>query len=258
MKRLMHTCLPTFVFDARAEAERELADEIVALVRTKPETVLGLATGDTPVGVYRDLHRAHVARAVSFARASTFNLDEYLDLARDDPRRFRRWMEAHLFQHIDLPPENAHLPESTSSADDPVTVAERYEAAIRAAGGLDLQVLGIGRNGHLGFNEPGSSRASRTRVVDLHPLTRADAAGVFGGLEHVPKRAITMGVGTIFEAARLRVLAFGARKAEIVRRTLHDPMTSAFVSTFLREHGDVKLFVDREAAAQILDEHRAR
>lgn len=253
LERIEGASIPTFVVDTRAIAERVVADEIVALMRTRPTAVLGLATGDTPIGVYRELCAAHRAGGVSFARATTFNLDEYLDLDAGDGATFREWMQEQFFRHVDLARENAHLPESKPA--DPNLTAERYEAAITAQGGLDLQILGIGRNGHIGFNEPGSSRDSCTRVVRLHEVTRSDAVRAFGALARVPTRAITMGIATILDARRVRVLAFGARKKEIVRRTLLDPRSSACPSTFLRDHGDVKLFVDREAAALL---HHAR
>jgi glucosamine-6-phosphate deaminase len=235
-----------FVVDAREEADRVVAEEIASLVRAQPASVLGLATGNTPIGVYRELIRLHRAGAASFARASTFNLDEFLELSGGHESSFRSWMHAHLFAHVDLAHARAHVPE-LGSASDERDACSRYEQAITAAGGIDVQILGIGRNGHIGFNEPGSPRDSRTRAVELHPSTREDAAKAFGGLENVPKRALTMGVATILDARRIRVLAFGARKAEIVKRTLHDPVSSACPSTFLRGHRDVKLYVDRAA-----------
>jgi glucosamine-6-phosphate deaminase len=274
LKSLSIGALPTFVVDSREEAERALAEEVAAILRAKPEAVLGLATGNTPIGVYREWIRMRRTGELCFARATTFNLDEYLDLPVGHPESFREWMQRSLFAHIDLSRERAHLPEArveqpearevAAQADvrtrnavpadrdqSESRVAARYEALIQSAGGLDLQILGIGRNGHIGFNEPGSPRESRTRVVELHPATREDAANVFGGLEQVPKRAITMGVATICAARRIRVLAFGARKSAIVRRTLLEEVGSACPSTFLRGHADVKLYVDREAAREL-------
>ncbi len=241
--------VPTLVVDARADAERIVADEIVALLRENPALVLGLATGNSPVGVYRELCAAQAAGRVSFANASTFNLDEYLELPGGDPRSFRRWMEEHLFDRVK--PRAVHMPECTALQPEPARVGEAYERLIQAAGGIDVQLLGIGRNGHIGFNEPGAPRLSRTRVVELHPATRELAASAFGAIAHVPKRAITMGVATILAARRIRVLAFGAGKAEIVKRALVDEVSSACPVTFLRGHPDVKLFVDREAAAAV-------
>lgn len=249
MKLLAGASLPTFVVDARIHAERALADEIVNLVRVKPATVLGFATGNSPTGVYRELCDRAMSGDVSFARTTTFNLDEYLDLGIGHACSFRSWMEERLFDC--LKPLASHFPEMRAAGTPPAVVADEYERMLRSSGGIDLQLLGIGRNGHIAFNEPGASRASRTRVVELHPLTRGLAAPAFGGIERVPKRAITMGIATILETRRIRVLAFGADKAEIVKRALLDEPSPECPATFLREHKDVKLFVDREAAAAI-------
>ncbi|MDZ4774113.1 MAG: glucosamine-6-phosphate deaminase [Planctomycetota bacterium] len=259
MRPLAGASLPTFVFDDRVEAERALAAEIQAFLSAKPSAVLGLATGNSPVGVYRELCAAHAAETISFADVTTFNLDEYLDLEPGHPHSFRRWMEARLFERVK--PRATHLPECAAVGGDsvraaephssPQRIAEQYETSIRSAGGVDMQLLGIGRNGHIGFNEPGASGDSRTRVVDLHPLTRELAAATFGGIEHVPKRAITMGIATILAARKIRVLAFGRDKAEIVKRTLEERISPDCPATFLRGHADVKLFLDRSAAAAI-------
>ncbi len=249
MRELPGQALPTFVFADRAEAERVLADEIEALVAARPGAVLGLPTGDTPRGFYAELARRCREGRFSLRQATTFNLDEYLGLAPDDPRCFRAWMERELFAHVDLDRARAHLPDA--GAADPDAEAARYERAIRSAGGLDLLVLGIGRNGHVGFNEPGSARDSRTRVVDLHPWTREDAAASFGGLDRVPRRAITMGVATILDVRRLRVLAFGARKAEVVRAALDAERGPVVPATWLRDHQDVRLYLDQAAAAAV-------
>jgi glucosamine-6-phosphate deaminase len=254
VKLLAASSPPTFVVDTRLDAERAVADEIVSLLREKPAAVLGLATGNSPIGVYRELCAAADLGVVSFARTTTFNLDEYLGLEAGHERSFRRWMEERFFAHVK--PLATHVPEIREASRTPAAVGADYERAIRASGGIDLQLLGIGRNGHIGFNEPGASRESRTRVVDLHPLTRRLAAPAFGGLEHVPHTAITMGVATILDARRIRVLAFGADKAEIVKRTLQGEVSPECPATFLREHRDVKLFVDREAASAL--EARAR
>ena len=258
MKAVPDATLPTFVVEQREEADCSIAEEIASLVRSKPASALGLATGNTPIGVYRELIRLHRAGSASLAHVSTFNLDEFLELPRGHAASFRSWMQTHFFAHVDLAREHAHLPELERAPEldcAPLReretaereACERYEQAIQAAGGIELQILGIGRNGHIGFNEPGSPGDSRTRAVDLHPITREDAAPAFGGLEDVPKRALTMGIGTILDAKRIRVLAFGARKAEIVKRTLFDPVSSACPATFLRGHRDVKLYVDRAA-----------
>ncbi len=250
VKSLPHADLPTRLVDSREEAERAVAREIVELVRAKPTAVLGLPTGNTPIGVYRELIRARAAGEVSFARATAFNLDEFLGVEPGHAASFERWMETSFFAHVDFERSRCHIPRVGGGA-DPLQVARDYESEIRAAGGMDLLLLGVGRNGHIGFNEPGSASDSRTRVVELHRETREDAANAFGGLEHVPTRAITMGVATMLDARAIRVLAFGARKAEIVRRTLLDPRSSACPATFLRGHRDVTLTIDRDAAASL-------
>lgn len=241
------------VFQTRAEAERELATEIAELVRARPDAVLGLATGNTPTGLYRELARMHREERLDLARVRTFNLDEYCGLGPDHPRSFRRWMREHLFDSAGLAAANTGFPDVADRSGGP-RAEERgdpcaeYERAIEDAGGIDLLVLGIGRNGHVAFNEPGSTRASRTRRVELHPWTRADAAAAFGGLERVPTHAITMGIATILEARRLRVLAFGPEKRALVARTLAARADPDWPASQLHGHADLRLLVDRAAA----------
>lgn len=234
-------------------AAREVAREIATLIderqRAGRVAVLGLATGNTPLATYDELARLHQGEGVSFAKLVTFNLDEYLDLAPEHACSFRRYMRERLFERIDLDLANAWLPASDVAPSQQAAHCRDYERAIAEAGGIDLQILGIGRNGHIGFNEPGSTRDSRTRVVQLEAVTREDAAAAFGGLERVPERAITMGVATILEARRIRVLAFGAHKREVVRRTLESPIGPALPATFLREHADCVLYTDAPSAS---------
>ena len=237
------------VVEDRAEAERAVALEIAELVGARPEAVLGLATGTTPVGVYRDLRALVASGELDLSRAHTFNLDEYLGLERGDPRSFRARMDAELFDAARI--ARADLPDCACAPADEAREAARYERAIAAAGGIDLQILGIGRNGHVGFNEPGSARSTRTRAVELAPETRADAAAAFGGLERVPRRAITIGIATILDARRLRVLAFGAAKSAIVARALRGPIGPEVPASFLREHDDVVFWLDRDAAREL-------
>ncbi len=247
MRPLVDASIPTYVFDDRAELARTLADEVLMLLVRPQEAVLGLATGSTPIDTYREFARRRRESGLSFAGATTFNLDEFVGLGADHAQSFRRWTRESLFRHVDFDPARTHFPDV--DAHDLDAASREYEAAIRAAGGLDLQILGIGRNGHIGFNEPGSERDSRTRIVDLHPWTRADAAKSFGSLERVPLRAMTMGVATILDARRLRVVALGMAKAEVVRETLRTPQSSALPSTWLRDHADVRLYLDRDAAS---------
>jgi glucosamine-6-phosphate deaminase len=242
---------PPILVDRREQAEQELAREIADLVRGRRRLVLGLATGDTPSGVYRELARMRRDEALDFGRVVTFNLDEFLGLPADHPRAFERWTEERVFEPLGIPRENRHVPGVDAAQ---ATIPERcaaYELAIREAGGIDLLLLGIGRNGHVAFNEPGSSREARTREVELHPWTREDAATAFGGLASVPERAVTMGVATILAAKRLRVLAFGARKASIVRRAFEGPVGPEVPASFLRGHRDLRVWLDREAAAEL-------
>lgn len=241
--------IQTFVFDDRAEIARVVTDEVEQLLRRPSSAVLGLATGTTPLDTYREFGRRYRDEQLSFARATTFNLDEFLGLDAHHVQSFRRWTREQLFDAIDFDPVRTHFPDV--DARDHEVACRAYEDSIRAAGGIDLQILGIGRNGHIGFNEPGSARDSRTRVVELHPWTRADAAKSFGSLDRVPTRAITMGVATILDARRVRVIALGTRKADIVRATLFAAQNADLPSTWLRDHADVTLYLDREAATQL-------
>ncbi|MCC6408200.1 MAG: glucosamine-6-phosphate deaminase [Planctomycetes bacterium] len=239
------------VLDA-AEAARVVAREIAELVRSKAargeRTVLGLATGKTPMGVYRELLRLHREQGLSFARVTTFNLDEFVGLRPDDPRSFRAWMRRELFDHVDLDPAHAHVPDGSGSPTTLDRECERYRERIRAAGGLDLQLLGIGKNGHIAFNEPGSSRDSRMRVVELAPTTRASLAAEFGALERVPIHGLTLGVADVLAARAIRLLAFGEGKRAILERALQAPIGPDVPATFLREHADVRWIADAAAA----------
>jgi len=238
--------LRTFVVDDPREAGEAIAGEIAALVAAAAAAgrgiALGLASGRTPICVYASLARRQREQGLDLSGLTTFNLDEYLGLGPEHPSSFQAWMRRVLFDHVDVPPANVHIPDGRVAAGHAAAACDEYERAIRAAGGIELQILGIGRNGHIAFNEPGSARDSRTRVVRLSEDTRRANRGDFPDGQEVPERAITMGIGTILEARRLRVLAFGAHKAEIVRRTLCDPIGPELPSTFLREHPDVELW----------------
>lgn len=233
-------------------AAREVAGEIAQLIRERARAgrvaVLGLATGKTPLAIYEELARMHRDEHLDFANVATFNLDEYLGLAPEHACSFRRYMRERLFERVALDHNSAWLPASDVAPSQQTAHCRDYERAIAQAGGIDLQLLGLGRNGHIGFNEPGATRDSRTRVVQLDAVTREDAAAAFGGLERVPERAITIGVATILEARRIRVLAFGEAKREVVRRTLEFPIGPSVPATYLREHGDVALYLDAVAA----------
>ena len=225
-----------------------VAGRIAALVQAKPKSVLGLATGSTPLGVYRQLVKRHRENQMDFSRVTCFNLDEYYPMAVDSPHSYHAFMQEHLFRHINC--GYWFVPDGASA--DPEQIASRcrdYEALIAEAGGIDLQLLGIGRTGHLGFNEPGSLRNSRTRLVSLDLLTREDAASGFGGLENVPFQAVSMGIGTILEAREIAVMASGPAKAAIVAAALHGEETAAVPASFLRAHPNVTLYLDKSAAA---------
>src|ERR1051326_9525837 len=180
-----YTKIPTLVFPTSAQASRHVALMIESLIRQNNSanrpTVLGLATGSTPVGLYRELIRLHREAGLDLSRVVTFNLDEYFPMQPDDPHSYHRWMHETLFSQVNIAPENIHIPDGTINIDDAPDYCASYEQQIRRAGGIDLQILGIGRTGHVGFNEPGSTRHSRTRLVTLDPVTRADAASAFSG-----------------------------------------------------------------------------
>src|SRR5262245_13548569 len=198
---VQNTRIPTLVFPTSSQASRHVALVIESLIRQNNSagrpTVLGLATGSTPVGLYRELIRLHKEAGLDFSRVVTFNLDEYFPMQPDDPHSYNRWMFETLFNHVNIPRQNIHIPDSTLKPEAVEDYCLAYEQQIRRAGGIDIQILGIGRTGHIGFNEPGSTRQSRTRMVTLDEVTRRDAAGGFFRTEHVPHQAITLRHGTI-------------------------------------------------------------
>jgi glucosamine-6-phosphate deaminase len=250
-----HTKIPTLVFPTSAQASRHVALMIESLIRQNNSanraTVLGLATGSTPVGLYRELIRLHKEASLDFARVVTFNLDEYYPMPPDDPHSYRRWMQEIFFNNVNILPQNVHVPDGTVKAQDVEDYCTRYEQMIRRAGGIDLQILGIGRTGHVGFNEPGSTRHSRTRPVTLDPVTRRDAASGFFGEENVPHQALTMGVGTILEARKIVIMAFGEHKAPIVQRAVEGDVTDVIAASFLQKHPDTTFILDHAAASHV-------
>ncbi len=229
---------------------RAVAARIAQIVRAKPDAVLGLATGNTPLGVYDELIRLHREENLDFSGVRTFNLDEYFPITSDAPQSYHRFMREWLFDAINISPENWHVPEGRARSREEISAdCAAYEAAIEAAGGLDFQLLGIGRNGHIGFNEPGSAQDTRTRLVQLDSTTRHDAAAEFFGLENVPARAISMGIGTILEAREIVLMASGEGKAAIVREALEGKITSKVPASFLREHPKASFCLARDAAS---------
>jgi len=216
---------------------------------TDRDLVLGLATGGTPIRVYRKLVEMHDNDRLDFSAVTTFNLDEYVGLPGDHPQSYRYFMQQQLFDHINVDLHRTHVPDGTAA--DLATAACDYEGRIRQAGGIDLQLLGIGSNGHIAFNEPGSAADSRTRVVDLTSETIEANARFFDSPDQVPRKAITMGIGTILEARQIVLMATGSKKADAVYRALHGPVTTENPASLLRQHSQVVFVLDREAAARL-------
>ena len=245
----------TVVVDEHDAIARLVAGRIAALVRERraggQRAVLGLATGSTPIGVYRELIRMHREEGLSFANVVTFNLDEYYPMARDSVHSYHRYMWENLFAHVDVDPANVHLPPGELPRDQLDEACLRYELDIERAGGVDFQLLGIGKTGHIGFNEPGSGVESRTRVVHLDNVTRLDAAADFFGEENVPREAVTMGVATILAAREIVIIATGEHKAPIVRRAVEGEVDLEVAATFLQRHPNTTFYVDAAAAADL-------
>jgi glucosamine-6-phosphate deaminase len=245
--------IPTVIVEDHDEVGIRVAQRIAKLIRSRTAlgkpTVLGLATGSTPIGVYRELIRMHQQEGLSFAQVITFNLDEYYPMDRRSIHSYHRFMWENFFDQLDIVPANVHIPPGDLPREQVEAECLRYEEAIAAAGGIDLQILGIGRTGHIGFNEPGSGAESRTRLVTLDLVTRKDTAADFFGEENVPREAITMGVETIFEAREILILATGEHKAEIVRRAVEGEVDHEVAATFLQRHPNTTFYLDRAAAA---------
>lgn len=227
------------------------ADVFIRQLNTKADSVLGLATGSTPLALYQKLIRACQQQQLSFADAKTFNLDEYLGLAGDHPQSYRFFMQQHLFNHIDILPENTAVPDG--AATDPLAACHDYEQQITAAGGIDLQLLGLGRNGHIGFNEPSSGLRSRTRIKTLTAATITDNARFFQAGEYQPHLSITMGIGTILDARKVVLLATGAAKASAVKAMIEGPLTAACPASALQLHQQAIVVLDEAAAAELAD-----
>jgi glucosamine-6-phosphate deaminase len=232
------------------EAAASLVARIISReLRANPHLVLGLATGKTMECVYDHLVRMNREEKLDFSLCRTFNLDEYVGLFPSDPNSYRHYMDRHLFRHVNVDPRNTHLPNGLAT--DLEGECRRYEDTIRQFGGIDLQLLGIGKAGHIGFNEPLSALRSRTRVKALTPVTLKQNAPLFGGEERVPRRAITMGVGTIIEARRCLLLATGNSKAEVMAQAVEGPITSMVTASALQLHPRCTVVVDEEAAGRL-------
>jgi len=227
------------------------ADLIHKQISAKPCSVLGLATGSTPVALYGELIEANRSGALSFQSVSTFNLDEYLGLEGSHPQSYRHFMNEHLFKHIDINIHNTAVP--PGNAANPIDACRDYEARIEAKGGIDIQLLGIGRNGHIGFNEPSSGLTSRTRVKTLTQATIADNARFFAEGEYQPHLSMTMGIGTIMDSRKVILLATGASKADAIKATVEGPLMASCPASALQMHRDAVLVLDEAAASKLSD-----
>jgi glucosamine-6-phosphate deaminase len=231
------------------EMSREAARLIADRIHAKPNIVIGLATGSTPLGVYQELIRMHVEEGLDFSKVTTFNLDEYVGLPATHPQSYRQFMEEALFRHVNIDRRYVHVPDGMARDID--AYCDWYEEAIARAGGIDLQLLGIGGNGHIAFNEPGSSLGSRTRIKTLTQRTLRDNARFFGPHEEVPRYAITMGIGTIMDARELVLLASGDSKADAVKAATEGPLTAMVPASIIQMHRRAYVIIDEQAAARL-------
>ena len=251
-----HERIHAVVFEKSSEASVAVANEIASLIRTKQGRgelcILGLATGSSPTSVYNELVRLHREEGLSFQNVVTFNLDEYFPMEPQSLQSYVRFMHEYLFDHVDIKKENIHIPDGTLPYELVESYCRDYDEKIASYGGLDLQILGIGRTGHIGFNEPGSHINSKTRIITLDYLTRLDAASDFFGEANVPRRAITMGVGTIMQAKRVILMAWGEGKAKIIQRTVEGEVSEQVPATYLQEHPNATVVLDNAAAANLV------
>ena len=243
------------IFESSHEASVLVANEIANLIRKKNELnqpcVLGLATGSSPIRVYEELVRLHKEEGLSFANVITFNLDEYYPMSKHDIQSYYYFMHEHLFDHVDILSENINIPDGSISSEDLYQYCIDYEMKIKALGGIDFQLLGIGRTGHIGFNEPGSHFNSATRSITLDHITRVDAAPAFLGIDNVPRKAITMGIGTVRNAKRIVLLAWGISKAEIVKKAIEGEITPNVPASYLQEHNNTTFVLDEGASSEL-------
>jgi glucosamine-6-phosphate deaminase len=242
-------------YKSSLEASILVAQEIADLIRLKQQEnknfILGLATGSSPIRVYEELVRMHKEDGLSFENVITFNLDEYFPMDKNNIQSYFYFMHEHLFNHVNILPENINIPKGTVSIDNLYQYCIDYEMKIKTLGGLDFQLLGIGRTGHIGFNEPGSHFNSGTRIITLNHITRADAARSFLGIENVPRKAITMGIGTVRDAKRIVLLAWGANKNKIIKETIEGEISAAVPATYLQQHSNTTFILDEEASSEL-------
>ena len=251
MQLISDTTIPTYLVETQAEANETLATEVAELIAERDGgATLGLATGSSPIGLYSELVRIHGAGELSLKEIASFNLDEYMGLGPSHPASYQAFMTKHLFAETDIRLTETHFPPSDESGLG--EACAKWEDTIRAAGGIEWQLLGVGRNGHIGFNEPGSPFDSRTRRIELAQSTREANARFFESIDEVPRYAVTMGIGTILEAKRLRVLAFGDTKTDILARVLRGDNDESIPLNALRLHSDAALYIDAAAASKLL------
>ncbi len=247
--------IPTRIFSDSELASKSVAEEIATLIRKKQKNnelcVLGLATGSTPKSMYNELLRMHQEEGLSFANVVTFNLDEFYPIQPDALQSYVHFMKEYLFDHVDIKPENIHTPNGMMPKDDIQQFCLEYEAKIKSYGGIDLQILGIGRTGHIGFNEPGSGVDSHTRLISLDTMTIIDAASDFFGEQNVPRKAITMGVGTIMKARRIILMAWGEGKYKIIKKSIEGPVTDSIPATYLQNHPNTLIVLDEGSSSEL-------
>lgn len=243
------------IFKNSVEASKVVAEEIAQLIRLKQSNnescVLGLATGSSPIKVYEELVRMHKEDGLSFSNVISFNLDEYYPMTKENRQSYHYFMHQHLFNHIDIKQENVNIPDGTIALEQLNQYCTDYDLKIQQSGGIDFQLLGIGRTGHVGFNEPGSHINSGTRIITLDHITRVDASSDFNGIDNVPKRAITMGVSTILKSKRNVLMAWGQNKSEIIKRTIQGDISSDVPATFLQHHSNATFVLDQSAASKL-------
>jgi glucosamine-6-phosphate deaminase len=237
------------VFEDYDAVSRRAAEIVTRQIRRKPDSVLGFATGSTPLQLYNMLIESHRERGLDFSKITTFNLDEYVGLAPEHPQSYHHFMWENLFKHVNVTPSRVFIPHGM--ADDIEYFCEWYEQQIEKAGGIDIQLVGIGANGHLAFNEPGSSLGSKTRIKTLTAKTVRDNARFFENTDEVPRQAITMGIGTILDARTILLIASGERKAEAIRAALEGPVTGMCPATVVQMHRFAHVVIDEEAASRL-------
>ncbi|QWX82799.1 glucosamine-6-phosphate deaminase [Cellulophaga sp. HaHaR_3_176] len=245
----------TVVYENSKDASVDIANEIADLIRVKQAQkqpcILGLATGSSPKGLYAELVRLHKEEGLSFKNVVSFNLDEYYPMEPDSVHSYVRFMKEQLFNHVDILPENYHIPDGTLAKEEIAEYCAQYEAKIKALGGIDLQILGIGGNGHIGFNESGSLQNSKTRLVALDHITRVAASGDFSGLNNTPRTAITLGIKKIMEAKRVILMAWGESKSKIIKASVEGEITSKVPASFLQDHNNATFILDKEASSKL-------